>query len=177
MAAMASIPALRARDKLHQEAIGMSDIYSDRAAGGDQAHDNAGAAATTGRCCTASDDEPLFTYRNLQQELLMALLGFCGDVFVDTAEGDDGGQDPLAPPPMQHPAACSVRLAPDIDWVEARDRAALARLAALGFHYKQARRFVEAERGAAPRSAYRQALCAGVTGGCSSLLWGAERRA
>jgi hypothetical protein len=103
-------------------------------------------------------DQDLFTCRNLLQELLMALLGYTGDVFVDATDGD------AAQPALQHPAVCTVRLAPDLDWVEPRDRALLDRLAALGFHFKQLRLFVERERGAAPRSAYRQALCSGITG-------------
>jgi len=107
-------------------------------------------------------DQDLFSYRNLLQELLMALLGYTGDVFVDAA---DAAADSGAPPQqLQHPSVCTVRLACDLAWVEPRDRQLLDRLAALGFHFKQLRLFVEQDRGAAPRSAYRQALCAGITG-------------
>jgi hypothetical protein len=104
---------------------------------------------------------PLFAYRHLLQELLAALLGYTGDVFVDAADAAPPGGPP---PPLQHPAVCTVRLAGDLSWVEARDRQLLERLAGLAFHFKQLRAFVDAERGAAPRSAYRQALCAGITG-------------
>ncbi|KIY97433.1 hypothetical protein MNEG_10531 [Monoraphidium neglectum] len=103
------------------------------------------------------DQEGLFSYRNLLQELLMALLGYTGDVFVDAA--DDRGALQL-----QHPSVCTVRLAQDLPWIEPRDRQLLDRVVALGFHFKQLRLFVELDRGAAPRSAYRQALCAGLTG-------------
>ncbi|KAI8466120.1 MAG: gamma tubulin interacting protein [Monoraphidium minutum] len=104
--------------------------------------------------------DELFSYRNLLQELLMALLGYTGDVFVDAA---DAAAAPGRAPQLQHPALCTVKLSGDLPWVEARDRQLIDRVAALGFHYKQLRAFVAQERGATPRSAYRQALCAGIT--------------
>lgn len=106
-------------------------------------------------------DQDLFSYRNLLQELLMALLGYTGDVFLDAAELRAPDR---APPALQHPAVCTVRLSGDLPWIEPRDRQLLDRIVALGFHFKQLRLFVEQERGAAPRSAYRQALCSGITG-------------
>jgi hypothetical protein len=109
------------------------------------------------------EEQPLFSYRNLLQELLAALLGYTGDVFVDAADADAGAGAPR-PSPLQHPSVCTVRLAGGLGWVEARDRQLLDRLANLAFHFKQLRAFVEAERAASPRSAHRQALCAGITG-------------
>lgn len=106
-------------------------------------------------------DQELFSYRNLLQELLMALLGYTGDVFMDTsdAQGPDRMQQQL-----QHPSVCTVKLASDLTWVEPRDRQLLDRIVALGFHFKQLRLFVDLDRGAVPRSAYRQAVCSGITG-------------
>lgn len=164
MAALAAIPSLRARTKAHDR-DGPLDVAA-RGGSGDQ--------ATVSRGEEEEGEEDLFTYRNLQQELLMALLGYCGDVFVDSADadayGDDGADADVAfsaspsPSALRHPDDCTVRLAPDVAWVAARDRAAVDRLASLGFHFRQAKLFVELERAASPRSAYRQALCAGVTG-------------
>jgi hypothetical protein len=113
-------------------------------------------------------DQDLFSYRNLLQELLAALLGFTGDVFVDAADatgsnGNGGGPGEPSEQQLRHPSVCTVRLAGDLSWVAPGDRQLLDRLASLGFHFKQLRRFVERERAAAPRSAYRQALCAGVS--------------
>lgn len=65
---------------------------------------------------------------SLLQELLLALLGFFGDVFVKSghSSGDrsvDGkaGRRQEVPDPSR----CSVRLANYIDWIDAPDRRAL----------------------------------------------------
>jgi hypothetical protein len=127
-------------------------------------------ALGTAQDASPGPDQGLFSYSNLLQELLVALLGYTGDVFVDAADGAAAPvfcaaqPQPHPQPHMQHPSVCTVRLSGDLPWVEARDRQLLDRVVALGFHFKQLRLFVDAERAASPRSAYREALCAGITG-------------
>jgi len=65
---------------------------------------------------------PLIT-ETLLQELLLALLGFFGDVFVDSApppHGDDRHSAGIVA--VLDPAVCTVRVAPHIDWVAPPDR-------------------------------------------------------
>lgn len=62
---------------------------------------------------------PLIT-ETLLQELLLALLGFFGDVFVDNSPADERSRGASAAVP--DPAACSVRVASHVDWVSPPDR-------------------------------------------------------
>ncbi|KAF8058112.1 GCP4 [Scenedesmus sp. PABB004] len=101
--------------------------------------------------------EEELSLQSLMQELLMALLGLAGDVFVELSAAGLGDE-------LLHPERCSLALAPDIAWVCPQDRAHLNELVALGFHYRQLQRFIAQEGGGQPgqRSLYRQALCAGL---------------
>lgn len=65
----------------------------------------------------AEQTRPPLVTESLLQELLLALLGFFGDVFVE-----DGGADQWQHVP--DPARCTVRLADYIDWVDLPDRRA-----------------------------------------------------
>ncbi len=69
----------------------------------------------------AQSARPLIT-ETLLQELLLALLGFFGDVFVDNAPRDDSKSGFAAVP---DPSACTVRVAAHIDWVSPPDRCRL----------------------------------------------------
>jgi len=57
---------------------------------------------------------PLVT-ESLLQELLLALLGFFGDVFMDSGSAENWDHVP-------DPALCTVRLADYVDWVDPPDR-------------------------------------------------------
>ncbi|WIA33536.1 hypothetical protein OEZ86_006660 [Tetradesmus obliquus] len=106
----------------------------------------------------ATSYEEDFSVECLLQELLMALVGYTGDVFVDTSSG--GLNDELL-----EPDRCTVQLATDLNWVSPQDREALDDLVRLGFHYRQLQRFVQQEQqpcSRLSRSLYRQALCAGL---------------
>ena len=65
------------------------------------------------------DAPPPPPHASLVQELLLALVGHTGDVFVDTPAANPGGGWQL-----QDPSQCTVRLASDIDWVNSSDRCA-----------------------------------------------------
>lgn len=54
------------------------------------------------------------------QELLLALLGHCGDVFIRTASKQDGTPELH----IADPSACDISLADEIDWIRAPDRCA-----------------------------------------------------
>lgn len=60
--------------------------------------------------------QPLPPHASLLHELLLALVGHTGDVFVDSSAKLGAAQ--LMPDPM----CCTVRLASDIDWVDSPDR-------------------------------------------------------
>ncbi|CAD7697778.1 unnamed protein product [Ostreobium quekettii] len=100
------------------------------------------------------------SYSNLLQELLLALLGHAGDVFVDKAtnRGVFNLSDPDAP---------SFQLSDDISSVARPDRELLNDLVKLGFHYRALDVFVEKEGVPSPSSVgggmYRRALAAGVS--------------
>lgn len=58
-------------------------------------------------------------HASLLQELLLALVGHTGDVFVDGAA--KSGERRL----LQDPSQCTVSLASDINWVNSSDRCAV----------------------------------------------------
>ena len=64
-------------------------------------------------------DTPLPPHASLLPELLLALVGHSGDVFVDSTAKP--GTVRLLPDPTH----CTVRLASDIDWVDSSDRCPL----------------------------------------------------
>ena len=61
---------------------------------------------------------------SLLQELLLALLGFFGDIFVDASSqhssSDSTGQQHSVP----DPSACSVHIAEFVHWIDVPDRCA-----------------------------------------------------
>jgi hypothetical protein len=70
------------------------------------------------------------------QELLYALVGITGDVFVDDLEN-------VAPQHGFHaPSQCSYHIATDISWLSASDCKLIDQILTTGFHYRQIERFV-----------------------------------
>ena len=55
------------------------------------------------------------------QELLLALLGHCGDVFIRT----EAGREHASQLHIADPSACNIRVAEDLDWIRAPDRCAM----------------------------------------------------
>ncbi|KAJ9508047.1 hypothetical protein QJQ45_021384, partial [Haematococcus lacustris] len=96
----------------------------------------------------------MFAYSNLVQELLLALVGFTGDVFVDSASYRARLGETCQGVP--HPDGCHISVSPDLSWVEAGDREVLGRLVQLGFHYKAVQAFVDAQQ---PGAAWLTPYC------------------
>ncbi|XP_043721318.1 gamma-tubulin complex component 4 isoform X1 [Telopea speciosissima] len=73
-------------------------------------------------------------------ELLLALLGYTGDLIVDQRERQRslGGQLPSDGPISEE---CTFKLAPDISFLEPSERDAIEKLISLGFYYKELDRF------------------------------------
>lgn len=62
---------------------------------------------------------------SLLQELLLALLGFFGDVFVDASSQHSGSDSRGQQHSVPDPSACSVHVAEYVHWIDAPDRCAL----------------------------------------------------
>ncbi|KAI4319395.1 hypothetical protein MLD38_032995 [Melastoma candidum] len=78
-------------------------------------------------------------------ELLLALLGYTGDLIVDDRER---GPSPAAPSPSDAPIFedCTFRLAPDISFLDPSERDLIERLITLGFYYRELDRFATVSR-------------------------------
>lgn len=123
------------------------------------------------RSGSPNDDPATLPYRNVLHELLVALLGRSGEVFVEEAPGHRGPEGGEAAGGVANPGRCGLRLAEDISWVEGPDRAVLDEVVTLGFHFRELDAWARRERdpGVGPRelksvqgSAYRRAMAAGV---------------
>ena len=79
-------------------------------------------------------------YANVLQELLYALLGFTGDVFVDELE------DTPAAHGFHSPERSSFHMSDAIRWIEPSDRALIDDILTMGFHYHQINRFVKSQQ-------------------------------
>jgi hypothetical protein len=66
---------------------------------------------------------PLAT-ESLLQELLLALLGFFGDVFIDDSSQRSGSDSRGQQHSVPDPSACSVRVAEYVHWIDVPDRCA-----------------------------------------------------
>ncbi|GMH37208.1 hypothetical protein BSKO_05081 [Bryopsis sp. KO-2023] len=98
---------------------------------------------------------PTISYANLLEELILALLGITGDVFVDDNARNDG---------RLNPENSTFRLAQEtITWVSKPDKFQLEQLLELGFHYRALDAFVESGHLGNKVSTYRRALGAGVS--------------
>ena len=70
--------------------------------------------------------QPEATHASMLQELLLALVGHDGDVFVrDSAHQLEGAEYIVA-----EPGSCDTRLAADVNWISLADRRVAAVLAA-----------------------------------------------
>jgi hypothetical protein len=84
------------------------------------------------RCKTANARHP---YANVLHELVYALLGISGDVFVCRRPLTDA----LA---VVSPAKSWFHVTPDATWISDVDKAELGDILVLGFHYAEIERFV-----------------------------------
>ncbi|EFJ46835.1 gamma tubulin interacting protein [Volvox carteri f. nagariensis] len=110
-----------------------------------------------------------FDESGLVDELLLALVGIHGDLFVDINDkpGNEKDEENYQLP---GPTECSVHISPELTWIGESDRQVLADLLRLGFHFKAVSTFVEWEHAPwDPRhstrapSVYRRALASGLT--------------
>ncbi|CAM8980751.1 unnamed protein product [Rhodiola kirilowii] len=78
-------------------------------------------------------------------ELLLALLGFTGDLIIDEREHQQSIGVNLSP---DAPVAeeCTFKLAPDISFIQPSDRDVIERLISLGFYYRELDRFATKSR-------------------------------
>lgn len=80
-------------------------------------------------------------------ELLLALLGYTGDLIIDVREQQEqsGAQIPLSPdaPISQEP---TFKLAPDVSFVQPSERDVIERIITLGFYYRELDRFAAKSR-------------------------------
>ncbi|GLC46124.1 hypothetical protein PLESTM_001829900, partial [Pleodorina starrii] len=110
-----------------------------------------------------------FDESGLVDELLLALVGIHGDLFVDLNDmpGDEKDEENWQLP---GPSECSVHISPELTWIGESDRQVLGDLLRLGFHFKAVSTFVEWEHApwdprqdSRPPSVYRRALASGLT--------------
>ncbi|MCD7454223.1 Gamma-tubulin complex component 4 [Datura stramonium] len=80
-------------------------------------------------------------------ELLLALLGYTGDLIIDVREEEEesGTHIPLSPdaPISQEP---TFKLAPDVSFVQSSERDVIERIITLGFYYRELDRFAAKSR-------------------------------
>ncbi|GMH30858.1 hypothetical protein Nepgr_032701 [Nepenthes gracilis] len=79
-------------------------------------------------------------------EILLALLGYTGDLIIDLREQRNSlGIDVLSPdaPVSEEP---TFKLAPDLSFIEPSDRDVIERVVALGFYYRELDRFATKSR-------------------------------
>ncbi|CAL0300253.1 unnamed protein product [Lupinus luteus] len=68
-------------------------------------------------------------------ELLLSLLGYTGDLIIDTRESESlSSQTPISD-------ECTFKLAPNINFIDPSDRELIERIIALGFYYRELDRF------------------------------------
>ncbi|GIL67009.1 hypothetical protein Vafri_20405 [Volvox africanus] len=110
-----------------------------------------------------------FNESGLVDEVLLALVGIHGDLFVDLNDrpGDERDEETWQLP---GPSECSVHISSELTWIGESDRQVLLDLLRLGFHFKAVNTFVEWEHApwdprhsTRPPSVYRRALASGLT--------------
>nr|DAD38097.1 TPA_asm: hypothetical protein HUJ06_008738 [Nelumbo nucifera] len=74
-------------------------------------------------------------------ELLLALIGYTGDLIVDERE-----QQKILFPDAPVSEECTFKLAPDISFLQASERAVIESLISLGFYYRELDRFASKSR-------------------------------
>ncbi|XP_065860460.1 gamma-tubulin complex component 4 [Euphorbia lathyris] len=78
-------------------------------------------------------------------ELLLALLGYTGDLIIDDREHQNSIGVPLSPD-ASISDECSFKLAPDISFIQPSDRDLIERIITLGFYYRELDRFATKSR-------------------------------
>ncbi|MEW5306079.1 MAG: hypothetical protein WDW36_008574 [Sanguina aurantia] len=86
-------------------------------------------------------EEDGLSYVSLLQELLLSLIGFNGDVFVQTSEADAEEDAVLSSPPSE----CRTHLSPDLHWIPEPERQLLNEICRLGSHYQAIQHFISLE--------------------------------
>ncbi|CAL8466718.1 g6254 [Coccomyxa elongata] len=81
------------------------------------------------------------SHSSVLQELLLALLGCPGDIFIKQPRTQGLKSSHLA-----EPRECDLRLAEDLDWISPPDRENLDSLVTLGYHFRELDAFVSASR-------------------------------
>ncbi|KAH9730480.1 gamma-tubulin complex component 4 [Citrus sinensis] len=78
-------------------------------------------------------------------ELLLALLGYTGDLIIDEREHQNSAATPLSgDAPISE--ECSFKLAPDISFIEPSERDLIEKIITLGFYYREIDRFASKSR-------------------------------
>ncbi|AES61764.2 Gamma-tubulin complex component 4 [Medicago truncatula] len=67
-------------------------------------------------------------------ELLLALLGYTGDLIIDRRDNNLSANTPISD-------ECTFKLAPDISFIDPSDRELIERIITLGFYYRELERF------------------------------------
>jgi hypothetical protein len=99
-------------------------------------------------------------YSNVLHELVYALMGFTGDVFVDSRP-TGSSQQVLAP------NKSTFRITSEASWISEADRAEIDEVLALGYHYAEIERFVSSYQqplGEGSRQGAWQGLAMGIEG-------------
>uniref|UniRef100_A0A2P2LNP9 Gamma-tubulin complex component n=1 Tax=Rhizophora mucronata TaxID=61149 RepID=A0A2P2LNP9_RHIMU len=101
----------------------------------------------------------------MMHEILLALLGYTGDLIIDEREQQKSIGVNLSPDaPISDER--TFRLAPDISFLEASDRDLIERIITLGFYYRELDRFAAKSR----NLSWIRSGCGGVSGGGVSPL-------
>jgi len=105
-------------------------------------------------------------YKNVMHELLLALLGKPGEVFVEAARsssGTSGCEEGLGA--LRSPTCGTFQLSQEINWIEEPDRVALEEVASLGYHFGELDTWVKQERCPAHKgsSKYLKAMACGLS--------------
>ncbi|XP_027117835.2 gamma-tubulin complex component 4-like [Coffea arabica] len=79
-------------------------------------------------------------------ELLLALLGYTGDLIVDEREQQDTLRINLSPDAPISEECFTFKLAPDISFIQPSERDAIERIIKLGFYYRELDRFATKSR-------------------------------
>ncbi|CAL5227089.1 g9995 [Coccomyxa viridis] len=106
------------------------------------------------------------SHASILQELLLALLGYDGDVFVESRgeRAEKGGKS------VPEPWSIGLNVSTEMDWITAPDREGLNSLVALGFHFKVLQDYVEQETSLLPGQRQSSLIRRAIATGLSELL-------
>ncbi|CAK0758510.1 hypothetical protein CVIRNUC_002625 [Coccomyxa viridis] len=106
------------------------------------------------------------SHASILQELLLALLGYSGDVFVEKKEWKSEKGRTSVPEPW----TIGLTVNTDMDWIKAPDRDGLNSLVALGFHCQALQDYVESATSLLPGQQKSSLIRRAVATGLSELL-------